>query len=186
MPATPKVVSANKSLIKIEGLEELLRTITSLKGSVSRSAMVSGMKAAMARMARGLRKEVTRQGVETAHAASLKAGMRKSVGSRFLKGGIDKAGRSHATVAKVGFAVGKKGDDRMSKGTTGGVGVTRQTTHWFVLGTPERVPGEVKEIFGNTVARAANTHGDLALRAGIRKAKQRFEKLAAKRAKRRW
>ena len=138
------------------------------------------MTAGLGEVRKQLRKEVSAQPLDTPHESSLKAGMRKLVGSRFKKGGMSKVGKRHVMVAKVGFGVGKKSDARMSKGTTSGVGVTRTTAHWYVLGT-----SEMGALFEGAVDRAASTAGPMAMSAAVKKAKQRFEKLAAKQAKRR-
>lgn len=179
-------VTSNKAAVTIEGLEELAMTIRTLKTSGERSAMAAGVKAGMTVVARQIRKEINSQQVDTEHAASLKAGLRKLVGSRFQRGGLDKMKRMKAMVAKVGLAVGKKSDDRMSQGTTAThkrrVGVTRKTAHWFVLGTPNRQPGQVPDLFAGAVGRAAGACGETAMQAAVAKAKQRLERAAARAA----
>lgn len=174
--------------VHIDGLEEMAMTIRTLKTSVARSAVASGVNAGMTVMVRQGRKEVSAQSVQTEHAASLKSGMRKLLAKRFNKGGLDRMGRRHAMVGKVGFGVGKKTEDRMSRGETAThprrVGVTRSTAHWFVLGTPDRTPGQVPELFEGVIDRAVSASGEAAMQAAVNKAKQRFEVLAAKAAKR--
>lgn len=175
----------------IDGAEELIITIGKMENSISRKAMVTGVRAGLSVLARDIRKAVSAAPVSTPHAASLKAGMRKLVGSRFVKGGMDKLGRAHPIVAKVGFGVGKKSDDRMSKGETEGtnknrVGVTRGTAHWFTLGVQGRNPGgDMPAFFKGIVGQVAQSSGEKAMQAVVTKSKARFLKLVEKeRAKR--
>jgi|GEM_PF-4296159 len=176
-------VQSSKSCVTIQGIDEMIASIKIMKTTVARSAMSSAVRAGMATVTRAIRKEVSATPTNTAHEASLKTGMRKLVGSRFKRGGLDKMQRMHATVAKIGFGVGKKSNARMSRGETEGVGVTRSTAHWFVLGTPNRKShGHVRPLFLDAVPNAVASCGEQAMQAAVAKAKKRFETLAAKRA----
>ena len=180
--------SSHQAVVTIDGIEELLAAVRNLQTKTARNAMAAGVKAAMTVVHSQIRKEINAQPCETEHAASLKAGMRKSVGSVFKKGGLDRIGRSHAQVAKVGLGVAKKGEGRLSRGETidrkgKRLGVTPTTLHWFVLGTPTRkTPGRVPPIFEGVVPRAAAAAGEAAMQAAVAKAKQRFERDAARAA----
>jgi hypothetical protein len=173
--------------VRIYGLEDLMQKIRTLQTSGQRSAITSAVKAGMTKMAAQMRKTVSATPCDTAHAASLKAGMRKLIGARFNRGGVDKAGKNHVMVAKVGFAVGKKPDGRLSRGETATnkrrVGVTKQTAHWFVLGTPNREHSQISPIFKDVVPKSLASGGEAAMQAAVKKAKQRFEKIAAKKLK---
>ena len=172
--------------VQIDGLDEMVRTLKTLDDSVARSAMGSGIGAGMTVMTKAIRREVNATSTGTPHEASLKAGMRKAVGKRFKKGGLDKLGRFHRTLAVVGFGVGKERGDtkRYSRGTTASndkrYGVTQATAHLFVLGTKRGLP----PLFEGCVPRAVASSGEAAMQAAVTKAKQRFETLAARRAAR--
>lgn len=163
----------------VAGLEEAIEAIGKLENKVSKGAMVAGIRAGLSTMASAVRRGVNATEAGTENEASLKSGMRRLVGSRFEKGGVDRLGKSHETIAKVGFGVGKKSDERMSLGETKGVGVTRRTLHWFVLGTTR-----MAAIFDEVVANAVASSGEAAMQKAVTKAKRRFEILAARAAKR--
>jgi len=171
--------------VQISGIEELVSTLQTLDTKVARSAMGSGIGAGISVMTRAMRKEVTATPVGTEHEASLKAGARKAIKSRFLKGGLDRLGRQHKTVAIIGFGVARKrgNAERLSKGTTdrpGRHGVAQATVHWFVLGTPKRAPTTMPAFFDDVAERAAASSGEQATQVALQKAKQRFEILAAR------
>ncbi|HUT92914.1 MAG TPA: hypothetical protein VMY37_25705 [Thermoguttaceae bacterium] len=179
---------SKKAVIEIVGMEELIRAVATIKNKTSRNAMAAGVRAAMTIVRKHIRKEINSQECHTAHAASLKAGMRKSVGGSFKKGGLDHLGRRHATIAKVGLGVGKKGEARLSRGQTEDakgkrLGVTPETLHWFVLRTPTRSRSQVPPLFEGVVERATASAGEPSMQAAVTKAKQRFERDAARLAK---
>ena len=138
---------------RIVGLDELHERLSRLSGVVPDRAIRSGFGGAGTAIKKVIRANVNAQPVNTDHEASLKAGVRKSVGSSVKKA---KSGQvQHGYVLKVGFGVGAKGakrDRRLSSGETIGqgkrIGVSARNIHWFVLGTRgTRRPGQLAPMF---------------------------------------
>jgi hypothetical protein len=169
--------------VYIDGIKELGKTIKAMEKGIAQKALVTGMRGGLTAMAKSIRKEVNATPIKSEHESSLKAGMRKAVGSRFVKGGVSRIGKRTELVAKAGFAVGKKKDVRLSRGETHGVGVTRKTVHWFVL--PGKGGRNELPKFDNVIDRAVSNGGEVAMQAVAKKSMARFEKLSVKEAAKR-
>lgn len=138
------------------GMKELDRALKELGARGSRRIVVSGMRAGLTVIARAVRKEITATRTGTEHEASLRAGMRKAVKSRFAK---RKRGGDYE--AKVGFGVGMKGSkraERLSRGETTSpkrIGVTATTARWFAMTGTKQFEPQFKGVIQRAYAASA-------------------------------
>jgi hypothetical protein len=168
---------------EILGDKLLRRRLDRLGRSGSRRAIVAGLRLGMTPIRKGLRRAINGA---PGLSSSAKAGLRKTVGSRF-----GKIYKSDVREAIVGFGVGKKrkGKGRVSRGVTAGRwpdkrhGVSLWNLSWFILGTEERyiktgpvagrstgrMPAFLKGFLGAVVA-GSRTEAIRATRVGTRRA----------------
>ena len=156
----------------LTGDKELDRTLKTLGFRGSKNAVKAGIRAGLTVIAKAFRKEVNGATVDTPHAASLKAGIRKTVGVSFP---YSKA--TGVYQAKVGFAVNKKGakrNARTSRGLTTGVGISPADVHWFTLTGANRLYSTMEPQFRGVAKRAAARSAAPALAKVKEKIRQRI------------
>lgn len=119
--------------VTLTGDKKLDKVLIRLTGVTSRKAAIAGVRAMMTPIAQEMRKGVTRSGVSV----DLRRPARKTIKAKLTK---SKFGTTKGTVqsAKVGFGVGKQKIPPRSGNNTGGVGVSANDIHWFVLGAGPR------------------------------------------------
>lgn len=185
----PSKGSTKGQSVYLEGMQELVAKMRQLEGPVARKSMVTAIRAGLAVITRQMRKEINAIHTDTEFEHSLKVGMRKQVKGRFLKGGVDKLGRGHKTIAKTGYGVARKESlDRTSLGHSAHTrsksgqrtGVTQKTAHWFVLGTPNRQPSQMPDFFRDVVSNALTTAGEYAMQKSVTAGKKRLIREAQK------
>ena len=136
------MITTQRGIVFITGDKALDATLKQLERHACKRATVSGVRAGLTVLAKAIRREINATACKTPHAASLKAGMRKAVKSRFAR---KKPGSAYE--AKAGFAVGMKGakrSERLSRGETATsdkhIGVSGKTAHWFAHTGTESAP----------------------------------------------
>ena len=172
----------------IQGLDNLLGTLATLKDRSAKKAAKAGVTAGIKVLAQGMVAAINASGASP----ELKAAARKTIGKRLKK----KEGQG--LVGKAGFSVGKRSrrkcetaHERYVRGQGGahetrGVGVSSSNVHWFVLGTDQRVTGsghytgQIDELLQNIVGSAAASAGPAMLEAARQKVEQVLAAEAAK------
>jgi hypothetical protein len=162
------------------GAKQLDRKLARLSRRSGKKAVTAGVRASLTPVARAMRAAINASDASP----SLKQGARQSIGQRFSK-----TRRTGVREAKVGFAVNKRGAKRtarLSKGASGGVGISSRNIHWFVLGTDERFlksgrpTGRVDGVFGNVTHQAFLSAHPAALEAARVKIEQIIKREARK------
>ena len=150
--ATP---GSRNSRVELEGMAQLLRNMDELQRGPLKKATRAGLQAGMTPIAQAVKAGVN--STESSH--TVKRIARKTVGKKLKKNKYTKVYE-----ARVGFGVGKmtklqrkRATERheAGKGTGGGVGLSKQNIHWFVLGTEERRAG------GKTAGKRGRIDADL-------------------------
>lgn len=128
----------------LQGLDELLSTLSTIKDRGAKRAARAGLTAGLAVLRTSMRSQIN----ATSASPALKRAARASIGSKLKK-------EAEGIAGKVGFSVGKKLKTvskqsaaklakQTAKGTrSGGVGISASNIHWFVLGTVPRETGSV-------------------------------------------
>lgn len=162
----------------ITGDKALDRKLRQLAGRGASKAATAGIRAALTPVAQAMRRAVTASDASP----ELKRAARKTIKSRFAK----TFGRGRKQ-AKVGFGVGKKADAGRSGRNRGGVGISSNNVHWFVLGTKNRQQkttgrntGRVRDVFSGLAEQALNAASSQALEKARKKIAQVIEKEARK------
>lgn len=124
------------------GLKELDRELDKLdrktRNKVARAALSKGASIG----AKAVKKEIP----------SLAKSVRKSIGHSVKKG------RNGVTEAKFGAAGKRKSSLKRNKSHSGGVGISKQNVHWYLLGTSVRSHKSGKSV-GSMPAQGAVTKG---------------------------
>ena|GEM_PF-4452299 len=170
------VVGRRKSAARTDavliGGKQLDAALKQLGYRGSKNAIKAGVRAGLTVAAKAFRQEINGTTVDTPHAASLKAGVRKTVGKRLW---LDKATGTYQ--AKVGFAVNTKGgkrNRRTSRGQTTGVGISPNDVHWFTLTGAKRPRSTMEPQFNGVAKRAAARSAAPALAKAKEKIRQRI------------
>lgn len=158
----------------ITGVRELDRRLRRLDDKVARrlasAAVRSGLRLLVKEIKSGLPTELKEA--------------KTAVGWRFKKS-TTRDGKD----AKVGFGVGKRSSEAKRSGrNSGGIGITKQNVHWFVLGTPSRTQettgrstGRMPGILENVVPRSVLSGSAGAVRKMQQNLRKGIEREARKR-----
>ncbi len=117
----------------VEGLDEILATLTTLETKSADKVLAAMIRGQMAPIQKQMKADTD---------SKVKEG-RKGVRSRFKNNK-----KKNWILAKVGFGVGPKKNQkpRRSKRTgRGGVGISAQNIHWWVAGTKDRYTGGMRK-----------------------------------------
>lgn len=168
---------------EIIGDKALDRKLRALGGKVAQKAIAAGIRAGLTVNA----KEIRRQINATDASPELKRAARQTIGKRFNRGGTSRIGKTTQTVAKAGFAVGKKRGAKKGESKSRGAGLGPRNIHWAVLGTDERAQkaghatGRMPAIFKEVVKKAFAISADIALGVARTKIWQVIKREAQKR-----
>ncbi len=105
--------------VYVTGDKDLDRALRLLGGRVASRITVKGIRAGMGEIRNAIKREVT------------KASVKRAIASKFKK----RKGKGTYR-AVVGGGVGKRNKAR--GGTRGGVGISKQNVHWYLMGTSGR------------------------------------------------
>lgn len=169
----------------LEGVDQVMRALERLRTEYPRNAAAAGTRNALTVMARE-----TRQAIASTNASDrMKRAAKKAIGSRFVKGGTNRLGKTTTPLAKAGFGVGKQSKAKRAAATKragdaskSGVGISSANIHWAVLGTKERQGrGAMPAYFKGVLAAAVSSGGEKAIQAFRDAAARELAKAAAKR-----
>ena len=166
----------------ISGDRQIDRQLRRLEARTAKKALTAGIKAGQMKVAKAMRAAIN----ATDASADLKREARKSIGSRFTRGGVARTGKITARVSKVGFSVAKKHKTlkKTGEGRSRGVGISAANIHWFVLGTKDRhhdsgkSVGRIEAVFGDVTEKAFTASKGAALEAARAKVTQVIQREA--------
>jgi hypothetical protein len=160
------------------GLDEFNNHLSRISGIVSGTIMRSGMSKAATAIKRVMRANVNAVPVNTEHGASVKKGVRQTLGHHTKKD------PTHGYILRVGFGVGIRGASRLkrqSAGTTKGKGISAKNVHWFVLGAgPPKRRGVIDPFFAGVIANSVRDAGPTAATALIKGVNAAIQREATK------
>ncbi len=107
----------------LTGDKELDRRLMLVGGKIADKAVTSGIRAGLGEIRRAIRAQVPNPSAK------------KTIASRFKR-----KRKLGLTVAKVGAGVGPRKQQNAggSRGSRGGVGISKNNAHWYFLGTSQR------------------------------------------------
>jgi len=166
----------------VTGDKQIQRKLARFEKRTAKKALTAGVKAGQTKVRKAMRAAINASDAS----ADLKREARKSIGSRFTRGGVARTGKVTARVSKVGFSVAKKHKKlkKTGEGRSRGVGVSAANIHWFVLGTNERQhdsghpTGRIENVFGDVTRQAVAASSGQALAAARAKVTQVIQREA--------